>query len=63
MPNMVTVNEAVKRAKADGLPISEYTLRKWIKGGEIPYRKAGVKILIFYPNLVNYLKCGVEVAG
>lgn len=57
MPNVVTVREAVERAKQDGFPISEYTLRLWIKNGAIPVRKAGVKILIFYPNLVRYLQC------
>ena len=40
MPNMVTVREAVKRAREDGFPISEYTLRQWIRCGEIPVRKA-----------------------
>lgn len=57
MPNVVTVREAVQRAKADGLPVSEYTLRGWIKTGAIPTRKAGRKILLFYPNLVRYLQC------
>lgn len=57
MPNMVTVREAVKRVNADGYPISEYTLRQWIKMGVIPVRQAGRKILIFYPNLVSYLRC------
>lgn len=57
MPNVVTVREAVKRAKLDGFPISEYTLRQWIKTGAIPVRKAGTKVLIFYPNLVKYLQC------
>ena len=57
MPSVVTVREAVKRAKQDGFPISEYTLRQWIKTGAIPVRNAGAKILIFYPNLVRYLQC------
>lgn len=57
MPNVVTVREAVKRAKQDGLPISEFSLRQWIRAGAIPVRKAGTKILIFYPNLVRYLQC------
>lgn len=33
MPDVVTVREAVQRAKADGFPISEYTLRQWIRPG------------------------------
>lgn len=57
MPNVVTIREAVQRAKADGLPISEYTLRQWVRTGAIPTRKVGQKALLFYPNLVRYLQC------
>ena len=57
MPNVVTIREAVQRAKADGMPVSEYTLRQWVRTGAIPARKAGQKVLLFYPNLVRYLQC------
>lgn len=57
MGNVVTIREAVARAKAEGLPISEHTLRGWVKTGAIPVRNAGKKILLFYPNLVLYLQC------
>lgn len=57
MSNVVTVREAVQRAKSDGLPISEYTLRLWVKNGAVPVRKIGQKVLIYYPNLVRYLQC------
>lgn len=57
MPNVVTIREAVQRAKTDGLPVSEYTLRMWIRSGAIPARKVGQKALLFYPNLVRYLQC------
>ena len=57
MPDVVTVCEAVQRAKADGFPISEYTLRQWIRAGVIPVRRAGQKYLLYYPNLVRYLRC------
>lgn len=57
MPNVVTVREAVQRAKSDGLPVTEYTLRRWIKTGAIPVRNVGSKALIFYPNLVRFLQC------
>lgn len=55
MPDVVTVREAVTRCKADGLPVSEYTLRGWIKTGAIPTRKAGHKALIFYPRVVIHM--------
>lgn len=57
MPSVMTVREAVQRAKQDGYPVSEYTLRQWIRTGAIPVRKAGTKILLFYPNLLRYLQC------
>lgn len=57
MPDVLTIREAVLRAKGDGLPISEYTLRQWIKIGAIPARKVGQKALLFYPNLVRFLQC------
>lgn len=56
MPDIVTIREAVQRAKADGLPVSEYTLRQWVRTGAIPVRKAGAKSLLYYPNLVSYLR-------
>lgn len=57
MPDVLTIREAVQRAKADGLPVSEYTLRQWVRTGAIPARKVGQKALLFYPNLVRYLQC------
>ena len=57
MADVVTIREAVARAKAEGLPVSEYTLRAWIKVGAIPVRTAGHKALLYYPNLVRYLQC------
>ena len=57
MPNMLTIREAVQRAKADGMPISEYTLRQWVRTGAVPVRKVGQKALLYYPNLIRYLQC------
>ena len=57
MPDVLTVRQAVERARADGLPVSECALRRWIKTGEVPARRAGVKQLLFYPNLVRFLTC------
>ena len=53
----MTVREAVQRAKSEGLPVSEYSLRQWIKAGKLPVRTVGQKMLIFYPNLGRFLRC------
>ncbi len=55
MKNMLSIRESVQRAKDEGMPVSEYTLRQWVRTGEVPSRKAGNKTLIYYPNLVHYL--------
>ena len=57
MPDVLTIREAVQRANADGLRISEYTLRRWVRTGAIPARKVGTKALLFYPNLVRHIQC------
>ena len=57
MADILTIREAVARAKNEGLPISEYTLRAWVKSGSIPVRRMGRKIFIYFPNLVSFLRC------
>lgn len=58
MADMLTIKETVARARAEGIPVSEYTLRRWVNTGIIPVRTAGrSKYLIYYPNLVRYLQC------
>lgn len=57
MPDIVTVREATRRARADGLPVSEYCIRQWIRLGVVPVRKAGNKNLLSYANLVSFLRC------
>lgn len=57
MSNMLSIRQAAERLKAEGLPVSEYWLRILVKRGEIPVRYAGAKALLFYPNILDYLKC------
>lgn len=57
MPDIVTIREAAAKAKADGLPVSEYCIRQWVRLGALPVRKAGSKNLLSYSNLVSYLRC------
>ena len=55
MTEMLTIPQTVARAKEDGLPISAYTLRQKVKSGAILAGRA--KYLLYYPNVVRYLKC------
>jgi hypothetical protein len=57
MSNMVTIRQAVSRLKADGLPLTEYSLRILVKRGAVPVRFIGQKALLYYPNIISYLRC------
>lgn len=56
MADVLTIREAVTRAKAEGIPISETALRRWVKSGAVPIRKTGNKQLIYFPNLEKFLR-------
>ena len=57
MADVLTIREAIQRAKVVGLPVSEYCLRQWVRTGAVPTRKVGQKALLFYPNLVRFIQC------
>lgn len=57
MADVLTIREAVKRADAEQLPVSEYALRRLVRSGQIPVRMVGRKALLYYPQLVRYLQC------
>ena len=46
MADVLTINEALKRAQAEGIPLPETALRRWVKNGEIPAVYAGKKALL-----------------
>lgn len=58
MPDLLTPRQTVTRLKAEGLPVSEYALRAWIRTGQIPAAKIGKNALLFYPNVVKFLVSG-----
>lgn len=57
MADVLTIREAVRRADAEQLPVSEYALRRLVRSGQIPVRMVGRKALLYYPQLVRYLQC------
>lgn len=57
MPQILTIRQAVSRLNADGLPLTEYSLRMLVKRGSIPVRYVGQKALLYYPNILRYIEC------
>ncbi|MDD6987663.1 MAG: hypothetical protein PUI53_10475 [Butyricicoccus porcorum] len=54
---ILTIQETVSRAKQEGMPVSEYTLRRALRCGAIPCRTVGKKYLIAWQNVVKWLLC------
>lgn len=52
-----TVPKLAQRAKEDGLPVSEYTIRRLIKSGALPARYIGPKPVASYAALLRYFSC------
>lgn len=63
MPDVLTIRNAVARAKAEGYPVSEYSLRAWVRTHQIPTVQAGNRVLLYYPNLLRFLRCEVQANG
>ena len=57
MADVATINETLKRARAEGIPLPETALRRWVKSVEIPAVYSGKKALIYWPNIVKFV-CG-----
>jgi len=58
MAEMATIRQTARRAKAEGLGVSETALRRWTKSGELPSSKVGNRHYVSWAALKRYL--GVE---
>lgn len=55
--DILKIKEAAQRAKAYGMNISEYTIRRAIGSGQLPCRIIGRTYLISWQKLVEWATC------
>ena len=55
--DVLKIKEAAERAQACGMSVSEYTIRRAIRTGQLPCRIVGRTYLISWNNLVNWITC------
>ena len=55
--DIVNMKEASQKAEECGVHLSEYTLRRAIRSGQLPCRIVGRTYLISWRNLVRWLNC------
>ena len=54
---VLKIREAVVRAKNIGMPVSEYTVRRAVRSGQLPCRIVGKTYLITWTNFMNWITC------
>ena len=55
--DIVNIKEAAQRANEMGVHLSEYTVRRAVRSGQIPCRVVGRTYLIPWQNIVQWLNC------
>ena len=53
--DLLSPRATVARAKAEGLPVSETAVRRWLKTGELRAVRSGNRALIYWPSLVEFI--------
>lgn len=57
MSDMLSIEGTQQRAASEGIEVSKYAIRQWVRTGAIPARKAGRLILLYWPNVHKFLTC------
>ncbi len=55
--DILNMKEVVARAAEQGIHLSEYTVRRAIRSGQLPCRIVGRTYLIAWENVVRWLNC------
>jgi len=58
-----TIRKTAERAKFENLGVSESFLRSACSSGRLKHTKAGVKVMIFWPNLISFIENGDDTAA
>ena len=53
----MNMKQVVAKAAELNIPLSEYTLRRAIHDGQLPCRTVGRTYLIYWENVIRWLKC------
>ena len=55
--DILNMKQVVARAEEQGIHLSEYTVRRAIRSGQLPCRIVGRTYLIAWENVVRWLNC------
>ena len=55
--DIMNMKQVAEKAEEAGIPLSEYTLRRAIREGQLPCRIVGRTYLISWDNVMRWLRC------
>lgn len=56
--DLSSICDTALRCKRDGVPLTASALRRLVQQGDIPACRIGKKVLLFYPNVLAFVKAG-----
>ncbi len=58
MKDLLSIHDSAERCKAEGLPLSEKAIRRFVKNGDLAAVQTGKKAMVFFPNIIELIKRG-----
>ncbi len=62
MLHVGSIREICQELTKNGVHVSEYAIRRWVKLGALPVAYAGRKALISYSSVIKLLERGTDYA-
>ena len=56
--DLASIRQTAQRCKSEGIPIAEKAIRNFVKTGKLPAIMSGNKALIYWENVLNFIKKG-----
>ena len=60
-PDVLSIHQTAERCKAEGIPLPEKAIRRFVKDGSLPAIQTGAKALIYFPNVIHFIKQGTPL--
>lgn len=56
--DLASIHATAARCKAEGIPLSETAIRRFVKCGQLPAVRIGAKALLYWPNVTRFVQEG-----
>lgn len=57
-PDVLSIAKTAERCRIEGIPLSQKTIRRFVKDGTLPAIQTGKKALLYFPNVRKFVADG-----